>query len=114
MAPYEEELLTKYLIHLNILGEDGDFEEWYQLVRCADGPGPREPWRKRRNSATGMSWRPTGSFNRLQDKRTAVCRRSGLPQLTLEDSHAGRGSHLNAARLNRRRRLSIGSPGVSA
>ena len=42
MTPCEEELLTKYLTHLKILGEDGDFatfEEWYQLVRYANGDG---------------------------------------------------------------------------
>ena len=42
MTPYEEELLTRYLTHLNVLGEDGDFadfEQWYQLVRYANGPG---------------------------------------------------------------------------
>ena len=42
MTPCEEELLTKYLTHLNVLGEDGDFadfEEWYQPVRYAKGPG---------------------------------------------------------------------------
>ena len=42
MTPYEEELLTKYLTQLNILGEDGafaDFEEWYQMVRYANGDG---------------------------------------------------------------------------
>jgi len=27
MTPYEEALLTRYLTHLNILGEDADFEE---------------------------------------------------------------------------------------
>ena len=42
MTPYEEELLTRYLTHLNVLGEDGDFadfEECYQLVRYANGAG---------------------------------------------------------------------------
>ena len=42
MAYYEEELLTRYLTHLNVLGEDGDFAhfgEWYQLARYANGPG---------------------------------------------------------------------------
>ena len=42
MTPYEEELLKNYLTHLNILGEDGDFvdfEDWYQLVRYANGNG---------------------------------------------------------------------------
>ena len=37
-------MLTKYLIHLNVLGEDADsadFEEWRQLVRYANGAGPR-------------------------------------------------------------------------
>ena len=42
MTPYEEELLTKYLSHLNVLGKDGDFadfEDWHQVVRYASGPG---------------------------------------------------------------------------
>jgi hypothetical protein len=42
MTPYEGELITKYLTHLIILGEYGgfaDFEEWYQLVRYANGAG---------------------------------------------------------------------------
>ena len=41
MTPCEVELPTKYLTHLNVLGEDGDFadfEEWYQPVRYAKGP----------------------------------------------------------------------------
>ena len=42
MTPYEEELLKTYLTHLNILGEDGnlaDFDDWYQMVRYANGDG---------------------------------------------------------------------------
>ena len=42
MTPCEVELLTRYLTHLNILCEDADFadfEEWYQPVRYAKGPG---------------------------------------------------------------------------
>ena len=42
MTPYEGELLTKYLTHLIILGEYGDFadfEEWYQLIRYTNGAG---------------------------------------------------------------------------
>lgn len=38
MTPCEEELLRKYLTHLNILSDEGgylDFEEWYQAVRYA-------------------------------------------------------------------------------
>ena len=41
MTPYEEELLFKYLAHLNVVGEEGsypDFEAWYQAVRYAQGP----------------------------------------------------------------------------
>ena len=44
MTHYEEELLTKYLTHLNILGEDGgfaNFEKWYQPVRSANDEEPR-------------------------------------------------------------------------
>ena len=40
MTPYEEEHLSRYLTHLNILGEDGDFadfEEWRLMVRYANG-----------------------------------------------------------------------------
>ena len=36
MTPYEEELLFKYLAHLNVVGDDvdyPDFEAWYQAVR---------------------------------------------------------------------------------
>ena len=42
MTPYEEELLVKYLTHLNVLGAEGDyrdFEAWYQAVRYAQGAG---------------------------------------------------------------------------
>ena len=42
MTPYEKELLDKYLSHLNVIGDDGDypdFEAWYQAVRYAQGPG---------------------------------------------------------------------------
>ena len=42
MTPEEQDLLTKYLTHLNILGDDGafaEFEEWYQMVRYAKGDG---------------------------------------------------------------------------
>ena len=42
MTPYEQELLEKYLAHLNIVGHEGDypdFEAWYQAVRYANGPG---------------------------------------------------------------------------
>ena len=42
MTPYEEELLVKYLSHLNVLGDEGDypgFEAWYQEVRYGQGPG---------------------------------------------------------------------------
>ena len=42
MTSEEQELLTKYLTHLNILGEEGhyaDFDEWYQLVRYGKGDG---------------------------------------------------------------------------
>ena len=42
MTPYEEELLGKYLAHLNGIDYEGDypdFEAWYQVVRYAQGPG---------------------------------------------------------------------------
>ena len=42
ITPYEEELLGKYLTHLNVVGDDGDypdFEAWYQAVRYAQGTG---------------------------------------------------------------------------
>lgn len=39
MIPYEEELPTKYLTHLNVLEEDADSDERYQLVRYANGDG---------------------------------------------------------------------------
>ncbi len=42
MTPYEQELLEKYLAHLNVIGHEGDypdFEAWYQAVRYAQGPG---------------------------------------------------------------------------
>ena len=41
MTPYEQELLEKYLAHLNVLGPEGsyhDFESWYRTVRYAQGP----------------------------------------------------------------------------
>ena len=41
MTPDEQELLEKYLAHLNLLGDEGsypDFEAWYQEVRYAQGP----------------------------------------------------------------------------
>ena len=42
MTPYEQELLEKYLAHLNIVGHEGDypdFESWYLAVRYVQGPG---------------------------------------------------------------------------
>ena len=39
MTPDEQELLEKYLAHLNVLGPDGsypDFEAWYQEVRLSE------------------------------------------------------------------------------
>ena len=42
MTPYEEELLVKYLTHLNVVGAQGDyadFEAWYQAVRHTPGLG---------------------------------------------------------------------------
>ena len=42
MTPYEQELLEKYLAHLNVVGGESeytDFEAWYQAVRYAQGPG---------------------------------------------------------------------------
>ncbi|MCY4365910.1 MAG: hypothetical protein OXE17_06785 [Chloroflexi bacterium] len=42
MSPYEQELLGKYLVHLNVIGDEGDypdFEAWYQAVRYAQEPG---------------------------------------------------------------------------
>ena len=42
MTGEEQELLEKYLTHLNVLGDEGDypdFEAWYQAVRYAQGPG---------------------------------------------------------------------------
>ncbi len=41
MTPYEQELLEKYLAHLNVIGHEGDypdFESWYQAVSYAQGP----------------------------------------------------------------------------
>ena len=45
MTSYEQELLEKYLAHLSVLGDEGDypdFEAWYQAVRYAQGPGGAE------------------------------------------------------------------------
>lgn len=42
MTEHEQQLLEKYLTHLNILGDEGcydSFEEWYQQVRFARGHG---------------------------------------------------------------------------
>ena len=42
MTGEEQELLEKYLTHLNVIGYEGeypDFESWYQDVRYAQGPG---------------------------------------------------------------------------
>ena len=41
MTGEEQELLEKYLAHLNVLGPEGyypDFEAWYRTVRYAQGP----------------------------------------------------------------------------
>ena len=41
MTGEEQDLLEKYLAHLNVLGDEGsypDFEVWYQEVRYAQGP----------------------------------------------------------------------------
>ena len=64
MTPYEQELLEKYLAHLNIVGHEGDypdFEAWYQTVRYAPrDPGRRERWRKPANCATRTPGRRPG------------------------------------------------------
>ena len=42
MTPYEQDLLQKYLAHLNVVGVEGeypDFEAWHQAVGYAQGPG---------------------------------------------------------------------------
>ena len=41
MTADEQQLLEKYLAHLNLIGHEGDypdFEAWYQAVRYAQGP----------------------------------------------------------------------------
>ena len=41
MTGEEQDLLEKYLAHLNVLGDEGsypDFGAWYQEVRSAQGP----------------------------------------------------------------------------
>ena len=41
MTGEEQELLQQYLIHLNVLGEEGthaNIDAWYQVVRYAQGP----------------------------------------------------------------------------
>ena len=49
MTPYEQDLLQKYLAHLNVVGVEGeypDFEAWHQAVGYAQGPGaPRNTGR---------------------------------------------------------------------
>ena len=59
MTPYEQELLEKYLAHLNVIGYEGDypdFEAWYQTVRYAQGPGHDSPYRDQgvREPAQGL------------------------------------------------------------
>ena len=67
MTPYEEELLTKYLTHLNVVDEDGDFadfadfEELYQLVATPTATAPRVRWKRHQSCATRTSCRPPGS-----------------------------------------------------
>ena len=57
MTPCEEELLTKYLTHLNVLGGDAyfaDFEERYQPVRYANAARrPADPLSSGRDSLQG-------------------------------------------------------------
>ena len=70
MTPYEQELLEKYLAHLNVIGYEGDypdFESWYQAVRYAHGPdAPRTL-----EEASEMRYKDVLNaarvFNRLQE-----------------------------------------------
>ena len=63
MTPYEEELLTRYLTHLNVLGEDGDFadfEDWHQVVRYASGPGAPRTAHRGGGVGAALQGRPGG------------------------------------------------------
>ena len=67
----EQELLEKYLTHLNVLGPEGfypNFEAWYQEIRYAQGPSTHRPWKRRRSCATRASWRRQ-SCSRLEHQR---------------------------------------------
>ena len=58
MTPCEEELLTRYLTHLNVLGGDADcadLEERYQPVRWPMPPAPRGPLKQRPGFAARTS-----------------------------------------------------------
>ena len=76
MTPYEQKLLEKYLAHLNIVGDEGDypdFESWYQAIRYAHkGQGRRGPWKKRQNCATRTSWMQPGSSPAKGESRIRV------------------------------------------
>lgn len=74
MTPYEEEILTGYLTHLNVLGEDGDyadFEDWHQLVRYANGPGASRTVEEASELRYKDVLEATRVFNRLQGNSEA-------------------------------------------
>ena len=86
MTPYEEELLTRYLPHLNVLGEDGDyadFEDWHQVVRYANGPGAQRTVEEPSKLRCKDVLEAARAFNRPQGKTKTDERCSRPPQFAL-------------------------------
>ena len=74
MPPYEQELLEKYLAHLNIVGDEGDypdFDSWYQAVRYAQGPSAPRTLEEASELRYKDVLEAARVFNRLQKNRVA-------------------------------------------
>ena len=70
MTPYEQDLLQKYLAHLNVVGVEGeypDFEAWHQAVRYAQGPGAPSTLEEASEMHYKDALDAARVFNRLQE-----------------------------------------------
>ena len=74
MTGEEQELLKKYLTHLNVLGDEGsypDFEAWYQEVRYAQGPEAPTALQEASELRYKAVLDAARVFNRLQGNNTS-------------------------------------------
>lgn len=69
MTPYEQELLERYLTHLNVLSDEGDypdFEAWYREMHYAQGE------RRSPNTAGGLKATQQGRPGRHEGLQLAA------------------------------------------